>query len=226
MGEGLTRCSTDSASSSPAQSSTPPQRDEPPPFCSPMHGAEALRQTSSGDAAKALVEAWQDAAHHPATAPSGDGCADHGGNDKASGGGMTPGMPSTAEMELRAQLELSTARCAALEEQNSALWEVRPRQHPALQRGAALSMRRQTFAAGKDMQDASFGATRCRQHLKSAGMLRSGRTVHEGPPIAVTGESARQCPVLRRHLAHRGRRPAHGGASRRGRGGGARAGVP
>ena len=125
MGEGLTRCRTDSASSSPAQSSTPPQRDEPPPFCSPMNGAEALRITSPGDAAKALVEAWQDAAHHPAAAQSGDGCADHSGSDAAFGGGMNSGMPSAAEMELRAQLEMATARCAALEEQNSALWEVR-----------------------------------------------------------------------------------------------------
>ena len=127
MGEGPNRCSTDSASSSPAQSGTPPQRNEPPPFCSPMNGAESVRKTSSGDAAKALVEAWQDAAHHPAAAAqSGDGCADYGGNEAAFGNGVTqPGMPTAAEMELRAQLEMATARCAALEEQNSALWEAR-----------------------------------------------------------------------------------------------------
>ncbi len=128
MGEGPNRCSTDSASSSPAQSGTPPQRDEPPPFCSPMNGAESLRKTSSGDAAKALVEAWQDAAHHQAAAAqSGDGFADNGRDEAAFGSnGMTqPGMPTAAEMQLRAQLEMATARCAALEEQNSALWEVR-----------------------------------------------------------------------------------------------------
>ena len=138
MGEGPKRCSTDSTSSSPAQSGTPPQRDEPPPFCSPMNGAEALRKTSSGDAAKALVEAWQDAAHHPAaaTARSGEGYADHGGNEAAFGNGVTQvGMPTAAEMELRAQLEMATARCAALEEQNTALWEVRSQRHPSLQWG-------------------------------------------------------------------------------------------
>ncbi len=150
MGEGLNRCSTDSASSSPAQSSTPPQRDEPPPFYSPMNGAESLRKTSSGDAAKALVEAWQDAAHHPAAAPqhSGDSCKDHSGNQAAFGNGVTPsGMPTPAEMELRAQLEMATARCAALEEQNSALWEVAPSSTPHCRAHAALSTHLQSQRA-------------------------------------------------------------------------------
>ena len=117
MGKGLTRCSTDSESDSATQSSTPPQREEPLPFSSPMNGAKPLQPTSSGDAAKALVEAWQDAASHP-----GDADPSNGG---AAVGSVNPGLPNTAELELRAQLEMTTARCAALEEQNSALWEVR-----------------------------------------------------------------------------------------------------
>ena len=124
MGEGLTRSSTDSGSDSAARSSTPPQREEPLPFCSPMNRIDQLQATSSGDAAKALVEAWQDAASHPGEAEPGDGGAAVAGGG-AAGGSVSGAEPTTAEMELRAQLEMATARCAALEEQNSALWEVR-----------------------------------------------------------------------------------------------------
>ena len=183
MGESLNRCSTDSASSSPAQSSTPPQRDEPAPFCSPMNGAESLRKSSSDDAAKALVEAWQDAAHYPAAAHSQDGGAGHGGDDAAFSNGMAPEMPTAAEMELRAQLEMATARCAALEEQNSALWEVRFWVQPfaAVQRSAALLMHWQSCICSEHRL---FDDD---QQLEAASCLRGGRTVREGHPLLLQG---------------------------------------
>ena len=99
--------------------------EKPLPVSRPMNSnglatgdSSSLQSTSSGDAAKALVEAWQDAATHPAMASS-DGGAASGGAVSFDGG-----PPTTAELELRAQLELATARCAALEEQNSVLWQV------------------------------------------------------------------------------------------------------
>ena len=126
MGKDLILSGAPSDPDLPTQSDTPPQRREPLPFSSLMDlngpapgGPSLLKSTSSGDAAKALVEAWQGAAMQPATA-SNDG-------DAFGGGGAAPAgsQPTAAEMELRAQLELATARCTALEEQNSVLWQVR-----------------------------------------------------------------------------------------------------